>query len=80
MPKRESAPIERVHVWAFCDDIALLREVYGGRLPIAKAIRSILHAFCNELRAKLQADNDAGPQIQVNLQELMKQDDLRATS
>lgn len=75
MPRRERAPISRVHVWLFADDIRWLRDTYGGRLPLAKAIRSIVHAFRKEAEAKINAANDAAPR--TDLENLVREDDLK---
>lgn len=76
MPRRESAPTERAHVWLFSDDLRWIRETYGGRIPLAKVIRSIVHAFRLEAEAKINQANDSVPRTQLSLEELVSADEL----
>ena len=72
MPRREIAPIKRTHVWLFSDDLEWLRDTYGDKIGVNKAVRSIVRAFRQKVEAKAQAqiDNIPEPDINLNIEEL----------
>lgn len=73
MPRRESSPITRAHVWLFVDDLNWLRETYGGTIGIARAVRTIVRAFRQKVEAKAQEVHDAPIHLEVNLEELSRE-------
>lgn len=61
MPKRESAPIQRAHVWLFADDIRWLNETYGHSIGMTKAVRTIVRGFRQRVEAQAAQAQDADP-------------------
>ena len=70
MPKRESQPITRAHVWLFIDDLRWLRETYGGTIGVAKAVRTIVRAFRLKVEDKARQVADEPITLDVNLPEM----------
>lgn len=70
MPRRESKPITRAHVWLFTDDQEWLRRTYGDSIGIAKAVRTIVHAFRQKVEEKAQQVVDAPVNLNVDLESL----------
>lgn len=56
MPKRESEPLERVHLTLFSSDLAWLRTHYGeNQLGISKAVRAMIRSTIKKMEEKLAA-------------------------
>ena len=70
MPRRESKPIERAHVWLFVDDVIWLKRTYGNSIGVAKAVRTIVRAFRQKVEEKAQQVQDAPVNLNLNLEEL----------
>lgn len=75
MPKRESAPIERTHVWLFSDDLRWLRETYGSTLGVAKAVRTIVRGFRQKVEERQRQIQDNSPPLNITLEDLANDHD-----
>lgn len=54
MPKRESEPLERVHLTLFSSDLEWLRLHYGdNQLGISKAVRAMIRGTIKKMEEKL---------------------------
>lgn len=54
MPKRESEPLERVHLTLFASDMLWLRHRYGdNQLGISKAVRTMIRGTIKKMEEKL---------------------------
>lgn len=73
MPRRESKPISRAHVWLFIDDLRWLRDTYGHTIGVAKAVRTIVHAYRQKVEERAAQVIDAPVQLNVNLEELYRE-------
>ena len=69
MPRRETEPLKREHVWLYRDDADWIRDRYGDSIGVAKAIRNIVRGFRRKVEDKagvvLDQDED-----EVSLEEL----------
>lgn len=54
MPRRETEPTDRYHVFLYASDIEWLNANYGGTIGVSKAIRMMIRGFRRKVEAKAQ--------------------------
>lgn len=58
MPRRETRPLVRAHVWLFADDLEWLKDRYEDKTGVSKALRQLISAFRKKVDAKVEAEMD----------------------
>lgn len=65
MPRRETEPLTRAHVWLFTDDLQWLKERYSDNAGVSKALRSLIRGFRKRVEDKVtqQLDQESDNEI-----------------
>lgn len=71
MPKRETEPLVRVHVWLFASDREWLDETFGPSIGMNKAVRSMVRGVKTKILAKHQQSLDEGPALDLSTEEIV---------
>jgi hypothetical protein len=76
MPRRETEPTSRTHVFLYDSDIEWLKSTYGDNIGVARAVRMMVRGFRRKVEAKTQdvLDQESDPPLKatepVTLEEL----------
>lgn len=55
MPKIPARKLQRVHIHIYEADVVRLHQIFDAMPGFSAGIRELLHKFCNQMDAKVQA-------------------------
>jgi len=64
LPKLETEPLDRVHLWLYTDDIEWVRRHYSQTIGFSAAIRKMIRQFRLQLERQLAQQAKALPSLE----------------